>query len=65
LDRIPNRDLRLFAQIELIAGAKGLPQFGGLSIPPRGLTLNKRDRWVMWLLWLQGKIRFFRFYRPV
>ena len=25
LDRIPDRDLRLFAQIELIAGAKGLP----------------------------------------
>jgi hypothetical protein len=47
LDRIPDRDLRLFAQIELIAGAKGLPQFGGLSIPPRRLTMNKSDRWLM------------------
>jgi hypothetical protein len=50
LDRIPDRDLRLFAQIELIAGAKGLPQFGGLSIPPRRLTINKRDRWVNYSL---------------
>lgn len=47
LDRIPDRDLRLFAQIELIAGAAGLPQFGGMSIPPRRLTKNKKDRWVM------------------
>jgi hypothetical protein len=50
LDRIPDRDLRLFAQIELIAGAKGLPQFGGLSIPPSRLTMNKRDRWVNYSL---------------
>jgi hypothetical protein len=47
LDRIPDLDLRLFAQIELIAGAKGLPQFGGLSISPRRLTMSKRDRWAL------------------
>jgi hypothetical protein len=45
LDRIPDRDLRLFAQIELIAGVTGLPQFGGMSIFPRRLPMNKRDRW--------------------
>ncbi|MBV9267284.1 MAG: hypothetical protein JO061_14025 [Acidobacteriaceae bacterium] len=45
LNRIPDRDLRLFAAIELIAGAKGLPQFGGLSIPPRQPTIKKRGRW--------------------
>lgn len=29
LDRIPNPDLRLFAQIELCAAIEGLPQMGG------------------------------------
>ncbi len=32
LDRIPDPDLRLFAQIELCAAIAGLPQLGGLSI---------------------------------
>jgi hypothetical protein len=32
LDRIPDRDLRLFAQIELCAGIAGLPELGGLTI---------------------------------
>jgi hypothetical protein len=31
LDRIPDPDLRLFAQIELCAATAGLPQLGGLS----------------------------------
>jgi len=31
LDRIPDRDLRLFAQIELCAGIAGLPELGGLT----------------------------------
>jgi hypothetical protein len=51
LDRIPDRDLRLFAQIELVAGAAGLPQFGGMSIPPRPrprfLGMGNKDRWRM------------------
>ncbi len=46
LDRIPDRDLRLFAQIELIAGIAGLPQFGGMSIPPQRLEKSKKDRWM-------------------
>jgi hypothetical protein len=41
LDRIPDRDLRLFAQIELVAGIAGLPQFGGMSIPPRPRSFKK------------------------
>ena len=32
LDRIPDRDLRLFAQIEMIAAIACLPQLGGLAI---------------------------------
>jgi hypothetical protein len=51
LDRIPDRDLRLFAQIELVAGIAGLPQFGGMTIPPRPrpgfLPIEKKDRWMM------------------
>jgi hypothetical protein len=47
LDRIPDRDLRLFAQIELIAGIAGLPQFGGMSIPPQRLREQKKDHWIM------------------
>jgi hypothetical protein len=31
LDRIPDRDLRLFAQIELCAAIAGLPELGGLT----------------------------------
>jgi hypothetical protein len=31
LDRIPDQDLRLFAQIELCAGIAGLPELGGLT----------------------------------
>jgi uncharacterized protein (TIGR03435 family) len=34
LERIPNRALRLFAQIELAAALAGLPQMGGRSITP-------------------------------
>ena len=48
LDRIPDRDLRLFAQIELVAGDAGLPQFGGMTIPPhprpRFLPMERKDR---------------------
>lgn len=47
LDRIPDRDLRLFAQIELIAAIAGLPQFGGMSIPPQRLPEQKKNRWIM------------------
>jgi hypothetical protein len=47
LDRIPDRDLRLFAQIELVAGVAGLPQFGGMSTPPRFLPMERKDRWMM------------------
>ncbi len=32
LDRIPDPDLRLFAQIELCAGMEGLPQIGGVTV---------------------------------
>jgi hypothetical protein len=35
LDRIPDPDLRLFAQIELCAGAEGLPQIGGCIVTHR------------------------------
>ena len=35
LDRIPDPDLRLFAQIELCAALAGLPQLGGLTIRRR------------------------------
>jgi len=51
LDRIPDRDLRLFAQIELVAGVAGLPQFGGITIPPRPRPrfppMERKDRWMM------------------
>jgi len=51
LDRIPDRDLRLLAQIELIAGVAGLPQFGGMTISPRPrrrfLPMQPKDRWLM------------------
>ncbi len=32
LDSVPDPDLRLFAQIELCAGAEDLPQIGGLTV---------------------------------
>ena len=41
LDRIPNADLRLFAQIELAAALAGLPQLGGSAI---SLRRDPRDR---------------------
>jgi hypothetical protein len=47
LDRIPDRDLRLFAQIELIAAIAALPQFSGLTIPPHQLPKYRKDRWIM------------------
>jgi hypothetical protein len=51
LDRVPDRDLRLFAQIELIAGIAGLPPFGGMTMPPRPRPrfppMEQKDRWLM------------------
>ncbi len=48
LDRIPDPDLRLFAQIELCAAIAGLPQLGGLTIQyrskPRTLSPAELDR---------------------
>lgn len=35
LIRIPDRDLRLLAQIEWLAAVAGLPQLGGITIPPK------------------------------
>src|ERR1700733_259285 len=35
LDRVPDGDLRLFAQIEMVAALAGLPQIGYTSIGPR------------------------------
>ena len=35
LDRVPKGDLRLFAQIEMVAALAGLPQIGYTSIGPR------------------------------
>jgi hypothetical protein len=41
LERIPDPDLRLFAQIELCAALAGLPQLGGLTtiraLPPKSI----------------------------
>jgi len=47
LNRVPDRDLRLFAQIELIAAIAGLPQFGGMIVPPHRLPKLTKDRWIM------------------
>jgi hypothetical protein len=47
LIRIPDRDLRLFAQIEMIAAIAGLPQFGGMAIPPKSLPNYKNNRWIV------------------
>jgi hypothetical protein len=48
LDRIPDPDLRLFAQIELCAAIAGLPQLGGLTTQhpgrPRMLAPAKLDQ---------------------
>jgi hypothetical protein len=44
LDRIPDPDLRLFAQIELCAAIAGLPQLGGLTTQyPRKPRMVSRD----------------------
>lgn len=45
LDRIPDRDLRLFAQIELCAAIAGLPQLGGLTTqyPSRRRMLSSAE----------------------
>lgn len=41
LDRIPDPDLRLLAQIELLAAMAGLPQLSGLRIPPRSTATGR------------------------
>ncbi len=51
LNRISDRDLRLLARIELLAAIAGLPQLGGVTMPPqsrpRFLPMEKKDRWLM------------------
>jgi hypothetical protein len=43
LERIPDPDLRLFAQIELCAAVEGLPQIGGTIIFPRSKRQPGRE----------------------